>query len=366
MENLEVFADRLKTIRKQAIADTGLKDYYHMRAIDWLGKTLFLAAIPLCYYQWYLPCILVLAFSLMIKWLLMHHIGHGGYDRIKGIPRRFHSSHYALGYRKYLDWFDWIKPEAWNYEHNTLHHAHTGELEDPDLVEENLSWLAAAPLPLPIKALVLTVFALTWKFTYYSARTLSFNREKSQQQMISFANFLDLRGSGQRTLWFELFIPYVAFNFLLLPVLLEWFIPGIGLPFLYCRIGAELLHNLHTFIIIVPNHSGEDLHRFLNVQPSERGGGHFYLRQILGSVNYKTGNEWLDLSQMYLNYQIEHHLFPNLSMRQYRKIQPQVKALCHEFGINYIQESVWVRFVKMCRIALGTHRMIRVNYKAAS
>ena len=29
--------------------------------------------------------------------------------------------------------------EAWNVEHNQLHHYHLGEIEDPDLVEHNLA-----------------------------------------------------------------------------------------------------------------------------------------------------------------------------------------------------------------------------------
>ena len=62
---------------------------------------------------------------------------------------------------------------------------------------------------------------------------------------------------------------------------------------------------------------------------------------------------------MYLNYQIEHHLFPNLPMRQYRRIQPQVKALCAEFGLPYLQQSVWQRLVKMIQIAVGSKRMLR-------
>jgi fatty acid desaturase len=34
-------------------------------------------------------------------------------------------------------------PEAWRYEHNVLHHYHTNEVADPDLVEQNLAPLHA-------------------------------------------------------------------------------------------------------------------------------------------------------------------------------------------------------------------------------
>ena len=200
MENIEEFTTRLRSIRKEALQNTGMRDYYHMRSIAFLGQVSFCLSLYACYSEWYVATVFMLAFSLMVKWLLMHHIGHGGYDRIKGIPSRFHSSRYAIGWRKYLDWFDWVKPEAWNYEHNTLHHNFTGELQDPDLVEDNLDWLAQARLPYAMKAVILFLFSFTWKFTYYSARTLSYSRN-SNTDPINFSNFFDLRRAPQRTMW---------------------------------------------------------------------------------------------------------------------------------------------------------------------
>ena len=41
-------------------------------------------------------------------------------------------------------------PEAWNVEHNNLHHYRTGEPGDPDLVERNLEVTPAlSPTPTP-------------------------------------------------------------------------------------------------------------------------------------------------------------------------------------------------------------------------
>lgn len=133
-------------------------------------------------------------------------------------------------------------------------------------------------------------------------------------------------------MWLELFIPYLTFHFIALPIVTESLFDA-DWAFFWCRFVAELLHNLHTFIIIVPNHAGDDLYRFHDIKKQNRGGSQFFLRQITGSANYKCGNEWLDLSQMYLNYQIEHHVFPALPMRQYRLIQPQVKALREKYNV---------------------------------
>ena len=355
METLSQFAEEIKQIGKQAAQSSGIKDYKHMKRVELSGRLSVLTGAYLCFLQLPFFAAIFIAYSLMVKWLLMHHIGHGGYNKIEGIPKRYHSKNYAMGWRRHIDWFDWIKADAWNYEHNYLHHYFTGEDKDPDLVEENLSWLSEANLPRWFKLFILLFFAFTWKFTYYSAQTLSVRKGSNK---INFSNFLDIKQPAQRTMWFELFIPYISFHFILLPWLFELLSPGFGISYLTARIIAELLHNFHTFFIIVPNHCGDDIYRYREVPRGERGGDNFYLRQVKGSANFYTGSEWLDLSQMYLNYQIEHHLFPALPMRQYRLIQPQIKAVCDKYKVPYIQESVWKRSIKMIEVATGKTAML--------
>ena len=72
--------------------------------------------------------------------MIGHHVCHGGYNRQDDGTGRFTSGGFAVGSLKtrVRDWFDWMLPEAWNVEHNNLHHYRTGEPGDPDLVERNL------------------------------------------------------------------------------------------------------------------------------------------------------------------------------------------------------------------------------------
>ena len=64
--------------------------------------------------------------------MIAHHVSHRGYDRVQGAPDTRRSKRFAAGRRRWLDWFDWIRPEAWNTEHNLLHHYRLGEEADPD------------------------------------------------------------------------------------------------------------------------------------------------------------------------------------------------------------------------------------------
>jgi fatty acid desaturase len=59
----------------------------------------------------------------------------------------------------------------------------------------------------------------------------------------------------------------------------------------------------------------------------------------------------------WLNYQIEHHLWPDLPLLAYRRAQPQVRALCQRHGVPYVQESVWTRCRKAVAIIVGDASM---------
>jgi len=149
--------------------------------------------------------------------------------------------------------------------------------------------------------------------------------------------------------------PYLIFNFLLLPLPLLYF----GAPFfvnaLINLLLAELLTNIHTFVIIMPNHTGSDMYRFNT--PCDYKSPTFYLRQVISSVDYEAGNDFLDFLQGGLNYQIEHHIWPDLSLLAYRKAQPQVKELCRKHGVPYVQENVFVRLKKTIDVMVGNASM---------
>ena len=55
----------------------------------------------------------------------------------------------------------------------------------------------------------------------------------------------------------------------------------------------------------------------------------------------------IDFWHGFLNYQIEHHVYPDLSMLQYQKGAPRLKAICDK------HESVFERFRKTVDIMVG-------------
>jgi fatty acid desaturase len=284
--------------------------------------------------------------------MIGHHVGHRGYDRVGGPAGR----PFGEGTRRLVDWFDWLVPAAWKHEHNVLHHYRLNELRDPDLVEENLRWLRESGWPMPLRYAIVAFFALSWRWVYYAPNTLAelHRADDARDDVARNAWTWDPRTPAGRHLWLGSILPFATVHFVLLPALFLLVSPWAALSVLVNEIGAELLTNLHTFLVIVPNHAGDDLYRF---RTPMAGKGEFYLRQVLGSANFRTGGVVNDFMHGYLNYQVEHHLWPDLPMTAYVRAQPRVRAVCERHGVPYVQGSVWRRAWKTVRVMVGAETM---------
>jgi len=165
--------------------------------------------------------------------------------------------------------------------------------------------------------------------------------------------------------------PFFLFHFVAVP--LPFFLIGgqtMGLVVLANMVAAEIFTNLHSFLAIATNHCGNDVYRFdTEVKPKS---DEFYLRAIIGSVNYPTAGilpkpegkpagiigNMNDFVHGWLNYQIEHHMFPDLSMLSYQKAMPIVKEACERYGIPYVQQDMFTRLNKTTSIMVGKSDML--------
>ena len=109
------------------------------------------------------------------------------------------------------------------------------------------------------------------------------------------------------------------------------------------RLGAEILTNIHTFLIIVPNHTADDIQLFENNFDSKE---EFFLRQVLTSCNYRSPTVIHDYFYGYLNYQIEHHLFTDFPLSKYRALSQKLKSICEKYDIPYLEEPIGTRIYK--------------------
>jgi fatty acid desaturase/predicted heme/steroid binding protein len=66
-----------------------------------------------------------------------------------------------------------------------------------------------------------------------------------------------------------------------------------------------------------------------------RAGAHWAEQQVQGSANWSSGSRWANWLSGGLNHQIEHHLFPSVSIYLYPVISPIVRRTCAEHGLEY-------------------------------
>ncbi len=364
---------------KEMMATPGEEDFQHLLKLERWGKyfsyggyVLILLLTLLEFFTdglntwifWPVSIVAALGISTgnVSRWAnTTHPILHGAYDKIPNIPERYTKKFFAKGARRYVDWLDWIKPKAWEYEHNIMHHYHLGEDDDPDNVERNLQWLIESKIPMWLRYVIVYAFTGTWKFTYYAPNTLRIleNKKNRDQKKLEVTDFqFDPRTKNGLELWMEYLLPYILIKFLLFPALfLPLGLPAVSIAFMVL-VMAELFTNVHSFLVIVPNHSADDIYMFSEPHKST---GEFYLRQIMGSVNYNTGSDKIDFLHGFLNYQIEHHLFPNMPLSYYQKMQPIVKGICKKHNLEYRQESVFKRIGMTIDLMVGKTKLLRVD-----
>jgi len=315
------------------------------------------------------------------RWtMIAHHTCHGGYDKVHYNKGRFNRFKFALGstWTRMCDWFDWMMPEAWNIEHNNQHHYKLSEMADPDLVENNLKDIREMKAPLAVKYLIVAINMVTWKWAYYAPNTykeLKLNNLRKKglpipegvdpTDAVTISSLLGSTPNAFFSLWEFISVvagPYFVIHFFAMPTFMfaveayfgvapgTYYIPAVKNLFL-----AELCTNLHAFVAIVTNHAGDDMYRFRD--PCQPYSGTFYLRQVLASVDFSYGNDVTDFLHGWLNYQVEHHLWPNLSMLSYQKAGPLVKAICKKHNVPYVHENVFWRVHKTAEIMVGSKSM---------
>ena len=171
--DIEEFGKAVEELRDYAYSSLSEQDLVHLKNVELRGRiATFLGYAT----AWLIPnpiSAFLLSFGQSTRWMLAHHILHRGYDKVPGVPKKYTSKHFAMGWRRFIDWFDWIVPKAWIQEHNILHHYYTGENYDPDVLERNTHYLRDFPAPYFLKYLYVLFAGCTWKYTYYAEKTLS-------------------------------------------------------------------------------------------------------------------------------------------------------------------------------------------------
>jgi NADPH-dependent stearoyl-CoA 9-desaturase len=124
---------------------------------------------------------------------------------------------------------------------------------------------------------------------------------------------------------------------------------------LAANVVANGLRNGWAYIVIVCGHFADGAEKFAASVLEDETKPEWYLRQMLGSANFRAGRVLAFMSGN-LCYQIEHHLFPDLPSNRLPEIAERVRALCVTYDLPYTTGSFLRQYLltvrTICKLAL--------------
>lgn len=226
--------------------------------------------------------------------------------------------------------------QNWRIQHNVLHHSYT----NVDGLDEDISTglLRFSPnqkrkgihrFQVWYAPFLYGMMTLHWIFSKDLKSVLRYHREKLlQKQGLSLAGTLSTLAANK--------IGYIILT-LVLPIIV------VDLPWWQTVLGFLLMQfvcGLFLALVFQTAHVLEETHFFT---PSKDGNAenHWAIHQLKTTANFAQKSRIFSWFIGGLNYQIEHHLFPNICHVHYRKLSKIVRETALEFGMPYNQHHTF-------------------------
>jgi NADPH-dependent stearoyl-CoA 9-desaturase len=135
--------------------------------------------------------------------------------------------------------------------------------------------------------------------------------------------------------------------------------PALGRRRWWSTLGANVvangLRNVWAYMVIVCGHFTDGAEKFTPSVLVDETKPEWYLRQMLGTANFRAGTVMGFMSGN-LCYQIEHHMFPDLPSNRYPEIAERVRALCVAYDLPYTTGPLHRQFLltvrTICKLSL--------------
>jgi linoleoyl-CoA desaturase len=251
---------------------------------------------------------------------VMHDAVHGSFSSNKTINEIFGGSLYLLGGNVY----------NWDMQHNKLHHTYTNIHE----IDEDVTGKFLLRLNYADKLKSVHRFQHIYAFFLYSLMTISFLWKDFKEIKL----YNEMAKSGlmkpfPKEEYIRLFFGKLFY------VLFICVIPMMRLDISFGQwFAAFMLINFTSGLILSTvfqaAHIVEGAHHPV---PDEKGNidNAWAIHQLLTTANFANGNKLFSWYIGGLDYQVEHHLFPNISHVHYPKIAKIVEDTANQFNIPY-------------------------------
>lgn len=270
-----------------------------------------------------------------------HNVLHGQYDSLPEVPE-FHSHNFK--------WKAPIDEAGWRQEHNATHHVYTNVFEkDPDLSHGFLRTNSQVPhttwhyFQVPFYLLLAYPTILYFFNNQNLGRSDTFREEKFPLGNKGYATFKNPENLSSEqidkrirlSVFRVLFKEYAVFPLVAL-------LSGLGFWKVFlCNALADFLNNYWIALTIQATHFTEPL------QPDDaiHNKSNWYISQLDSSVNFK-GTRLQSIFWGHLNYQIEHHLYPDIPSHRYPDIAKDVQAICRQYDLPYKVNESWGQAIR--------------------
>jgi linoleoyl-CoA desaturase len=303
--------------------------------VNMVVKTIFMTSLYL------VPLVLMLTGVVSSLWLVigmwalmglgmsgiglavMHDANHGAYSKNQKV------NNIVGGILNLVGGF----PINWKIQHNVLHHSFTNiDGYDEDIEKQGI--VRFSPTQERRKFFRFQIFYAPLLYGILTAYWATF---KDYEQLIRYhkKNLLEAQGINfKRALTWIIFhkVWYYGLT-IVLPIML------IDLPWYQTMLGFGLMHFISGLILALIFQSAHVIGETEFYEVDEKGSveNNWAVHQMKTTSNFANGSRWFSWCIGGLNYQIEHHLFPNICHVHYRHISKIVKSTAEEFDVPYIQ-----------------------------
>jgi fatty acid desaturase len=332
--DVEALGRELDAIRREVEESRGERDAAYIRKAISLQRglaaggriALFASAFPPAW----VAGTTMLGFAKIIENMeLGHNVIHGQWDWMN--DPEIHSSTW--------EWDTTCPSEQWKHSHNYVHHKYTNIVGKDNDVGYGILRITRDQKWHPINLGQPVYNALLASFFQYGVALHDLDLEsirKGKKDMRTTRRQVKQIG---RKLGRQLGKDYVLFPLLTGPQFLST---------LTANATANLMRNLWSYTVIFCGHFPDGAEKFTVAELETETQAEWYLRQMLGSANFKAGPLMAFMAGN-LCYQIEHHCFPDLPSNRYAEISVRMKALCAKYEIPYTTGSLAAQYGKTLR-----------------
>jgi linoleoyl-CoA desaturase len=253
-----------------------------------------------------------------IAFNVMHDACHNSFSDKKWINNIMGLTMNALGSNAFI----------WKIKHNIIHHTYTNiDGIDDDIAHSPLMRQCTSQKWLPAHR-----FQFVYMFALYSVSTLSWavgsDFAKYFRQRINNTTMRKMDVKQHLIFWASKLL--YAFFYVLVPILVLGWQPWL--------IGFLLIHltmGLTLSVVFQLAHMVEKVSFEVADRPGKVIDSEWAIHEIRTTANFAPGNKIISWLTGGLNFQVEHHLFPQISHIHYPALSKIVRQQCELFGLPY-------------------------------